>query len=87
MKQVERDLEQADKEEFLEWKRNPVTALLFRWVQAKRDTLKDEVIGGSVAAPTFEETAIRMAAAQGYASALNDIIGIEYVDLTGVDRE
>jgi hypothetical protein len=54
---------------------------LFRWVEAKREQLKERVISGAGMGATFEETAIRMAALQGYADSLNDLMGIEYVDL------
>lgn len=70
----------------MEWRRHPVTALFFRWAQAKREELKEEAITGGMAGPSFEEMAIRVAGGNGYASALKDILDLDYVQLAEVDH-
>ena len=87
VQQLRREMEETGQQVYLEWRRHPVTELLFRWLAAKREELKELSVTGGVMGASFEEAAIRMSAAMGYADAMKDILRIEYVDLQEIGHD
>ena len=81
---VREAVETARVEEFHQWLEHPVTEQLFRYLEKKRDELKEAWATGAFAAPTIEEMAIRNAAAQGAASVLEEVLTL---DVTSFSEE
>lgn len=63
--------------EFKEWKQHPVTKELFKYLQDKREELKEMWANGNFSGPSIEEMAIRSAGAQGAASVLEEILTLD----------
>jgi hypothetical protein len=63
---------------FKEWKSHPVTDLLLRWANEKKETLKEQWASGGFMGPSFDECVVRNAAAQGAISILDDLLNISY---------
>jgi hypothetical protein len=64
----------ASREEFEEWKQNPVTKQLMKMLLADRETMKEGLIGGS-----FEDEQ----EVKGRCRAIAIVITLEYEDLYG----
>jgi hypothetical protein len=58
-----------------------------RYLAIRREELKESWAQGDLAAPSIEEFAIQQAAAQGACSIIQDILGIEYIDLRKDNEE
>lgn len=78
MSKAQEEMSKVEEHLFQEWKDHPVTALLLKWVSEKREELKDQWARGAFMGPTFNECAVRNAAAQGAASILDDLLNISY---------
>lgn len=72
-----------EQELFLQWKEHPTTQALLKYLKSERDRMKEMWAGGAFAAPSIEEMAIRNAAAQGYCSALDDVLTIDEMTFRG----
>lgn len=81
--QVREMAEKLDKETFLSWKAHPVTELLLKWAESKREELKESWASGSFSAAFTTEMLVKNAAATGACSILADIINVDYVDVQG----
>jgi len=84
--ELERALNQVEREQFLAWREHPVTEALLTYLHNKREDLKEMWADGAFAAPSTDEMAIRNAAAQGAASVLDDLLNLDEVTLRGNDE-
>lgn len=72
-----------EQELFQAWKDHPTTQALLKHLQSERERMKEMWASGGFAAPSVEEMAIRSAAAQGYCSALDDVLSIDEITFRG----
>ena len=79
-------IQEMEREQFQAWKEHPVTQEVFRHLTNLRNSLKDQWAEGNFAAPSLDEMAIRNAAAQGAASAYQEILTLDEVALRGSDE-
>ena len=79
--QISQALKEVDQEMFLAWRDHPITMLVMANLEQRRNDLKELWASGGLASPRMDEMAIKNAAAQGACSIIEDILGIDYVQL------
>ena len=80
-RQVQDKMEEAQKEQFLNWQAHPVTEMVMEWARSKRESLKEDWANGMFTAANDFEMLIKNAAATSACSILDDLLNISYVEL------